>query len=550
VGAVPILLLVTFSLLALLLVFFDVGSYLVQDRVARVTEQAAVLARTTSFEVERAPADRHDEILARRQSAIAARYPRASISALTEDRVPHWVPRDGFAGLVDKGVTARAVAFPGRNTRLCIVVDLPVDGAIDEETLTKAGITLGEGRSRSLFNTATFLTHVDWETGVTNRTPTRMSVDVAALYNWLGGARDGSAGASVNQMLVVVLIGIGALLLIIEAVALGNGLALARNITASVDELFKGTERVKSGDFGHRIATRTDDQLGYLARSFNDMTARVEALLLEQGEKRRLEEELRIARDIQMSLLPADELKLPGASAAAACAPAREVGGDYYDFLALPDGRVGLLIADVSGKGTSAALYMAEMKGLMLSLSRIHLSPRALLIDANRIIAPHLDSRSFITMTYAVLDRAGGTLTCARAGHTPFVRIPAAAGPGSGAEVIAPDGMVLGLNLDAGQRFERALEEVVIPVAAGDLFCFFTDGVSEAIDDAGDCFGESRLAAFLETNRQMAPAAIRDRLLEEVTAFSRGQPQHDDITVIIVKIDEPRAERVPGPREP
>ena len=79
-------------------------------------------------------------------------------------------------------------------------------------------------------------------------------------------------------------------------------------------------------------------------------------------------------------------------------------GGDYYDFLPLPDGRVGLLIADVAGKGTSAALYMAELKGLMLSLSRIHTSPRALLIDANQIISRHLDSRSFITMTYALID--------------------------------------------------------------------------------------------------------------------------------------------------
>ncbi len=124
-----------------------------------------------------------------------------------------------------------------------------------------------------------------------------------------------------------------------------------------------------------------------------------------------------------MSLLPQGALKAPGMSVAALCAPAREVGGDYYDFLPLADGRVGLLIADVSGKGTSAALYMAELKGLMLSLSRIHTSPRALLIEANEIIANHLDSRSFITMTYAVIDRAAGTLTCARAGHTPFMRI-------------------------------------------------------------------------------------------------------------------------------
>src|SRR5436853_2009708 len=117
-----------------------------------------------------------------------------------------------------------------------------------------------------------------------------------------------------------------------------------------------------------------------------------------------------------MSLLPQGALEIPGLSITAVCVPAREVGGDYYDFLPLDDHRLGLLIADVSGKGTSAALYMAELKGLVLSLSQIHTSPRAMLIAANRIIANNLDARSFITMTYAVIDVQARTMTYARAG--------------------------------------------------------------------------------------------------------------------------------------
>ena len=299
-------------------------------------------------------------------------------------------------------------------------------------------------------------------------------------------------------------------------------------------ELFSGTERVKSGNFEQRITVRSDDQLGQLSASFNDMTGRIQHLLIEQDEKRRLEQELQIARDIQMSLLPHGALTAPGMSVAALCAPAREVGGDYYDFLPLANGRIGLLIADVSGKGTSAALYMAELKGLMLSLSRIHTSPRALLIEANEIIANHLDSRSFITMTYAVIDRAAGTLTCARAGHTPFMRI--AAGERR-VEVLAPDGMVLGLNLDRGERFERCLEELTLSIAGGDLLFFFTDGVSEAMDAEGECFGESRLSTCLAAYADLAPQAIRDRLVEDVAAFVQGQPQHDDITMVILRIE-------------
>ena len=196
------------------------------------------------------------------------------------------------------------------------------------------------------------------------------------------------------QIIVVGLGIVGVLFLIIQAVAFVMGLTLARSITGSVHELFEGTERVRRGDFTHKITIRLRDQLGELAASFNSMTGSIEDLLQQKAEKERLEQELRIARSIQMSLLPHDSLVFPGVSLSGHCVPAREVGGDYYDFLPLDDWRIGILIADVAGKGTSAALYMAELKGLMLSLSELHASPRHLLIAANRIISKHLDARS------------------------------------------------------------------------------------------------------------------------------------------------------------
>jgi sigma-B regulation protein RsbU (phosphoserine phosphatase) len=462
-----------------------------------------------------------------------------SIALTPDDQLPKWVSRAGFTGLVERGTVARAVLFSrGGGPRYAVVVDLPVDSTMDEAALAEAGITLGDRRRRSLFNSATYLTYVDWKSGASENTTLAMSVDIPTLYTWLGGNRGDNSNLNFNRSLLYLLVGIGVLLLVIEMVALGNGLALARTITTSVDELFTGTERVKSGNFEQRIAVRSDDQLGYLATSFNDMTGRIQDLLIEQDEKRRLEQELQIARDIQMSLLPQGALRAPGMSVAAFCAPAREVGGDYYDFLSLADGRVGLLIADVSGKGTSAALYMAELKGLMLSLTRIHSSPRALLIEANEIIKYHLDSRSFITMTYAVIDRAAGTLTCARAGHTPFMRITRSGEGAAIVDVLAPDGMVLGLNLDRGERFAHCLEELTLPIAGGDMFFFFTDGVSEAMDPEGACFGETRLSLFLVENAGLTPEALRDRLVREVASFVQGQPQHDDITMVILRINE------------
>ena len=535
VGAVPILLLVTFSMLAFLLVFFDISSYLVHDRVDRLIEQASVLGRTTLFEVERSKPHSYPEIIERRQSALSLRYPRMSLKLTPTDALPDWVAgrqlRAGSWRAV--GSLAPSSGPNGPAPRHAVVVDLPVDSALDENALAASGIRIGQKRPRSFLNTATYLTYVDWETGQAEPTRVDMGVDVAALYRWLGSSRESATSIGFHQILLIMLVGIGVLLLVIEVIALGNGLALARTITTSVDELFSGTERIKSGDFEHRIAVRSDDQLGLLAASFNDMTGRISICSLSRTKKDDSSEELRVAREIQMSLLPLGTLKAPGFSIAALCAPAREVGGDYYDFLPLADGRVGLLIADVAGKGTSAALYMAELKGLMLSLTRVHTSPRELLIEANRIISHHLNSRSFITMTYAVIDPVAHTLTCARAGHTPFIRIAASDTQRRRAEVFAPDGMVLGLNLDGGVRFERYLEELTLPVASGDLFFFYTDGISEAMDGGGDYFGEERLGACLEANVDRPPEAIRDCLLAEVTAFAQGQPQHDDITMII-----------------
>src|SRR4029078_6723519 len=163
---------------------------------------------------------------------------------------------------------------------------------------------------------------------------------------------------------------------IIEAVALVMGLALARSITSSVHELFTGTERVQQGDFTHRINIESRDQLGELAESFNQMTGSIENLLQTAAEKKRLEEELRIARQIQMSLLPRGPIEVPVLAIPALCVPAREVGGDYYDFFNVGDRRIGVLIADVSGKGTSAALYLAELEGLMLSLTESYTATR------------------------------------------------------------------------------------------------------------------------------------------------------------------------------
>jgi serine phosphatase RsbU (regulator of sigma subunit) len=237
-----------------------------------------------------------------------------------------------------------------------------------------------------------------------------------------------------------------------------------------------------------------------------------------------------------MSLLPQGQVHMPGLLMTANCTPAREVGGDYYDFLPLDHERIGILIADVSGKGTSAALYMAELKGLMLSLSQIHRSPRDLLIAANRIIADNLDSRSFITMTYAVMDLGAGTMTYARAGHTPLIHLPAGNGDRR-AEILTSGGMVLGLKLDNGERFSELLQESTLPLSTGDMFVLFTDGISEAMNEREDLFGEARLGQIVADHADLPFDELRERIFREVRAFAGEPGPHDDMTLILLKVE-------------
>jgi phosphoserine phosphatase RsbU/P len=173
----------------------------------------------------------------------------------------------------------------------------------------------------------------------------------------------------------------------------------------------------------------------------------------------------------------------------------------------------------------------------MLSLSRHHVSPRQLLIEANRIISKHLDARSFITMTYAVVDLRARTMTCARAGHCPLVYVP---GPDSSSrtpQVLTPDGMVLGLQCDLGDTFDRLLEEVTLPLSRGDLFVLYTDGISEAMNPDGDYFGDQRLVELAERHADLTSDDLRERILTEVHTFAGDAAQHDDMTMVLVKIN-------------
>jgi phosphoserine phosphatase RsbU/P len=600
IGVVPALLIIGFFMLGAGAVSLNVSAYLFRDGYDEIVDFANLVAAATATEIARAPS-RTAEVVEQRTTAPL--YRSLSIAFVPTAReapaaahagewqhteapadIPDWVLKrgEGFHGTVlaaspdrsgEVELIARAAAAVMSETRRIgyVVVDVPIDDQIKDSlyqaTAVRAGtVSLSDvatptlpqmaninrqsgakGQSFAFFgNSVTFLDARDWKTGNVYRAAVANSYTLRELYQKLSESQSALMGAMpLGQAILLTLIVVLVLFLIIEFVALVMGLALARSITSSIHELFMGTERVRHGDFTHRIDVMTNDQLGELAASFNQMIGSIENLLQTAAEKKRLEEELRIARQIQMSLLPRGPLDSPGLSVTALCVPAREVGGDYYDFFRLPDDRIGVLIADVSGKGTSAALYMAELKGLVLSLSLIYQSPRQLLTEVNRIISDNLDARSFITMTYAVFDMAASTMTYARAGHTPLIYLGSGAGQPHGVQILVPNGLVVGLRIPgAHEKFIALLEEQTIALGDGDVIVLYTDGITESMNLEADLFGDTRLSRIVEEHGHLDSGELRERILREIEAFVGTADQHDDMTMILIKVERAIPARV------
>jgi len=252
-------------------------------------------------------------------------------------------------------------------------------------------------------------------------------------------------------------------------------------------------------------------------------------LFEEQIEKERLARELDIAREVQKKLLPQRLPTFRGLSLAASSVPAHEVGGDYYDFIQLDNNRVAVIIADVSGKGTSAAFYMAELQGIFHSLSYLASTPTAFLNHANRALAGSLEKHVFISVIYGVLDLENEEFILARGGHCPVATINL----GGEARYIRTQG--LGLGLDRSSFFENRLSEECVPLQPGDVFVLYTDGVVESRNAAGEEYGYDRLLNTLKENRHEDAEDIHSVLLEDLNRFLEHDDYDDDMTLVVMK---------------
>lgn len=268
-------------------------------------------------------------------------------------------------------------------------------------------------------------------------------------------------------------------------------------------------------------------------------------LFAEAIERDRLSRELALARQVQQRLLPQSLPEIDGLQIAAAERPAREVGGDYYDVVGLGRDCIGVLVADVSGKGAAAAFYMAEMKGVFQAGSRLTRAPGEFLAQANDALSPSLGRGDFISAAYAVLDAEAGTLALARAGHPPAVLVRNRQRPDGGRWLLRGDGLAIGLDR-SGTLFRQTLREQMICLAPGDTVVLYTDGLVEARNAGGEEYGYDRLAHFVEQNQHADALDLRDLLLAETSAWSASDEPDDDTTLFILRWTGRGAEPAPA----
>jgi serine phosphatase RsbU (regulator of sigma subunit) len=245
-------------------------------------------------------------------------------------------------------------------------------------------------------------------------------------------------------------------------------------------------------------------------------------------EKERMRKELEVARRIQLSSLPDALPELPGIDMAAESLPAYEVGGDFYDFLPRHDSTM-LLIGDVSGKGTSAALYLARIQGIMRTIESYHPSPWELFVRLNTQIFDHIEKSSFLTLAALRLDLLRSEVTFLRAGHLPLLHYNSLS-----REVLLHQPSGLGIGLDR-HAFAEQLAETSIFVRGGDVLVLLTDGITEAENENGQQLGMDGIVACLQRSADASADGIKHALLDCVSAWAGARERTDDQTLVVVK---------------
>ncbi len=337
----------------------------------------------------------------------------------------------------------------------------------------------------------------------------------------------------INRVVRGVLMGLAAALLFVYLVALAIAFGLVGSIVRNVNRLTRATQAIARGDFSVRANSKSPDQIGDLARSFDSMAGSIEKLLVETAHKEKLESELAVARAIQESFLPESGALWRGFHAVAHFEPVADLGGDYYDILPMPDGRTAVTIGDVSGHGLPTGLVAAAARASLATFVELGLPPGDAFVRLGRRTERSRASERRLYTTLAFFaydaDRRLGTLT--NAGHPAPYRVSQGK-----VERLALPALPIGLVHGQPSSFPSK-EYAFLP---GDRLVLFTDGVVEAADAGDDPWGYERFEALLALEGHRAPQELVASILAAVAAHVGDTPLEDDRTLLILTFDAAR----------
>ena len=576
IAVVPVVLLLTIGGLAAYGIYLELGAHLLHDglqaRTDTISADADTITAAVEHEVMQGAVARDEAILSR--PVVAAII--ADAQAKWADMRVHWSPGewlakagDGrdFSGLVEhhQKLWFAAARVRGAGTSvISLVVEAPLTPAVLDELPAELGpiqmftfrpsdekrggglkYQSGErtyesaeqtaSRRRSLasaanrldmkVNGASLFEVTHWEIGEESS-----KVPVLASFTLRPSSVNGRLVTSVGALgpiLVTVLTIVGVIFLSIEIVALATGVVLTRTITRAVQGLYEATLHVRRGDFSHRVRVHKRDQLGALGDSFNEMTSSIAELIEEQKKRQRLENELSIAREVQEQLFPRSLPSLPGLQLGAICRPARTVSGDYYDFIRLGPLRLGIALADISGKGISAALLMASLQASLRSQATLngHGGTAELVSRLNQHLFRNTSDDRYATFFYAVYDEETRTITYTNAGHlAPFFLCSGEV------QKLDEGGTVVGLFED------YPYTQGVLKAAPGSLLVAFSDGLTEPENVYGEEFGMERLKQEILRHESSAPQQLAENLVAAAEQWAGTPDQADDITVVVARM--------------
>jgi sigma-B regulation protein RsbU (phosphoserine phosphatase) len=578
IAAVPILSIVTLAVLAARILYSQLGAYLLYEDIhqrismlADISEHIAIAHQTLPTSVTDQDSER---ILAAQSHAVHDReLPGLSIRFSNDQTLSRKVipaGKRGFAGLLQEGDALAIVGMrimADRKGERVVTLRVPVTpdflstvapdlGAIQLNLMerdtgaAKSGLKYTSGgtqyvvarpilaRNRTLQKAMFWIdTPVDVVSrldsvyigpdgkmepvrpvfAASTARPSRLN---GRIFTSLGELRD-------SYSIFFFLLGI--VFLLVEAAAFATGIVLTRRITRAVADLYRGTQYVQAMDFSHRVQIERRDQLGELGESFNRMTGSISQLIEEENKRRRLENEISIAREVQNQLFPSTLPSVPGVEIEAICKAARSVSGDYYDFIQLSPTHIAIAIADISGKGISAALLMASLQAAlrsqMLTEGSERLSMAELVARLNKHLVRNTGDDRFATFFIAIYDSATRTLRYTNAGHLPAFLICK-----NSSLQLDKGGMVLGVMED------YVYEEGSLTVGPDSLLIGYSDGLIEPENVYGEEFGIRRLQETAVRLQGAAPLMVAESLMAAAEEWAGTPEQADDMTVIVARL--------------